>query len=144
MKCDEYDSLTFGLTLRDAPYSSSLATSASASSASVWSDTSSQSSDDSAASAPTSDSDSCGSSCPDYPSQTSESACKQAIRLFDPWSKQPAQIPPQPHFEAVAPELRLNPRRSSTSSTTRSGCPPPIVRQTDRKVNFVDNLVGKP
>lgn len=40
--------------------------------------------------------------------------------------------------------LRQNPRRTSSSATTRSGCPPPLVRQAERKLNFVDNLVGKP
>jgi hypothetical protein len=38
-----------------------------------------------------------------------------------------------------APE-RQNPRRSSQSKHQR---PPPLVRQRDRKINFVDNLVGK-
>jgi hypothetical protein len=37
--------------------------------------------------------------------------------------------------------LRQNPRRSSSTSTTRTGCPPALLRQSDRKVNFVDSLV---
>jgi PHO85 cyclin-5 len=138
MKCDEYDSPAFITNLHNAPYSSSLATSASASSASVWSDVCSQSSDDTSVSAPTSDSDSCDSyyhSRQACDLQTSESACEIA------WSKQQTQ---HPNRDIVPPELRQNPRRSSTSSTTRSGCPPTLVRQADRKVNFVDNLVGKP
>ena len=51
---------------------------------------------------------------------------------------------------AVAPELRQNPRRtyhaahsSSGSTSTCARAPPSLVRQCERKVNFVDNLVGK-
>lgn len=44
---------------------------------------------------------------------------------------------------AVSSSLRLNPRRTSSTATTRTGCPPPLVRQAERKLNFVDNLVGK-
>ena len=52
---------------------------------------------------------------------------------------------------AVAPELRVNPRRTQQSS--QAGCqdgksttraPPSLVRQCDRKDNFVESLVGKP
>lgn len=46
---------------------------------------------------------------------------------------------------AVPPELRVHPRR--TSSVAASGAaarpPPCLLRQSERKVNFVDNLVGK-
>lgn len=49
--------------------------------------------------------------------------------------------------QLAAPEvnrsLRQNPRRTSTTATTRTGCPPPLVRQAERKLNFVDNLVGR-
>ncbi|KAI9056126.1 hypothetical protein LZ554_001054 [Drepanopeziza brunnea f. sp. 'monogermtubi'] len=41
--------------------------------------------------------------------------------------------------EAV-PEPR-HPRRTSGGASTRSGCPPSLVRQCDRKVDFVDGLV---
>ena len=40
-------------------------------------------------------------------------------------------------------ELRRNPRRSAPGSHAKGGCPPSLVRQSDRKVNFVDNLVGR-
>lgn len=50
----------------------------------------------------------------------------------------------------VPPELRKNPRRTAYPSTASNGAPtscsrlpPPLVRQCDRKVNFVDSLVGK-
>jgi hypothetical protein len=41
---------------------------------------------------------------------------------------------------SVPSQQRQHPRRSSSAKTHR---PPPLVRQADRKVNFVDNLVGK-
>lgn len=44
--------------------------------------------------------------------------------------------------DVVPSELRQNPRRSAGGSRAR-GCPPTLVRQSDRKVNFVDNLVGR-
>jgi hypothetical protein len=50
----------------------------------------------------------------------------------------------------VPPELRKHPRRTSNhvsqSNGVSSACPrppPSLVRQCERKVNFVDNLVGK-
>ncbi len=119
MKCGDYESPAFVATsLHNAPYNSSLASSASASSTSVWSDTSSQHSDDTSITVPTSELD-------------------ESI-----WSKQQQQQQTLASMEVV-PELRQNPRRSSHSATSRTGCPPPLVRQADRKVNFVDNLVGK-
>lgn len=123
MKCDDYESLAF-ISLHNAPYSSSLASAASASSTSVWSDTSSQNSDDTSVTAPTSTSDS------GYSSQASEATC-DGVKLSNQWlgRSQPAQC-------EIPSELRQNPRR-----TTRTGCPPLLVRQADRKVNFVDNLV---
>lgn len=39
--------------------------------------------------------------------------------------------------------LRQNPRRTNRSVTSRTGQPPSLVRQDDRKVNFVDTVVGK-
>lgn len=54
---------------------------------------------------------------------------------------------------AVVPDLRQHPRRTKPSAqqhprpgNATTGCsrpPPSLVRQCDRKVNFVDNLVGK-
>lgn len=50
--------------------------------------------------------------------------------------------------EAVAPELRMHPRRTNSYVTQSNGvtCPRPppcLMRQSERKVNFVDNLVGE-
>lgn len=145
MKCERLSPSAFIdlINLQNAPYSSSLATSASGSSTSVWSDASSQNSDDTSISAPFSDSDSCDSytlaQTQQIPSQTSSSACKR-ITLANTWAKHQQQI--QPQVEAP-PELRQNARRTSISLISRSGCPPPLPRQNERKVNFVDNLVGK-
>jgi len=49
---------------------------------------------------------------------------------------------------AVAPELRQHPRRTSVQVDAVNGCalarpPPSLVRQCDRKDNFVEGLVGK-
>lgn len=44
--------------------------------------------------------------------------------------------------KAVAPELRQNPRRTQRGSA-RARPPPSLVSQNDRKVSFVDRLVGK-
>lgn len=46
---------------------------------------------------------------------------------------------------AVPPELRMHPRRTnSVASNGPAARPPPcLLRQSERKVNFVDNLVGK-
>ena len=49
---------------------------------------------------------------------------------------------------AVAPELRQHPRRTSVQVDAANGSalarpPPSLVRQCDRKDNFVESLVGK-
>ncbi|KAK4236305.1 hypothetical protein C8A03DRAFT_45683 [Achaetomium macrosporum] len=135
---------------RNAPYNLALATLASSSSSSsssypLWSDVSSQHSDDTVSTAPTSESgsfDSYFSSNPPISSQTSVSSlgssCEPAIKLHDPWARQ--RIQSQAHVELPA-ELRQNPRRTCNSAISRTGRPPSLVRQTDRKVSFVDNLV---
>lgn len=117
MQGGDFESSAFIAAINNAPYSSSLATSASASSTSVWSDASSQHSDDTSITVPTSEHEDSL-----FYTHSSESACWPLRR-----SQAPAEVPV---------ELRQNPRRSS-----RSGCPPSLVRQADRKVNFVDNLV---
>lgn len=50
--------------------------------------------------------------------------------------------------DAAAPELRKHPRRTNSYVTqSNGGCcsrpPPCLMRQSERKVNFVDNLVGR-
>jgi hypothetical protein len=126
MNCSENDPLPFVKSYQHGPYSSSIASSASSSTASVWSDASSQSSDDTSISATSDTSESCDPYC--YSQQTAAAQSETATSHIRSRSDVPQ-------------ELRQNPRRTSASTTTRSGCPPSLVRQCDRKVNFVDNLV---
>lgn len=136
MHCSEDDSPPYITSYRNGPYSSSVASSASSSTASIWSDAASQSSDDSSA---PSDSDPaepyCLTSTQAAPSFTNAStACDQVISVATYWPKHRTNV-------ELGQEQRQNPRR--TSVTARSGCPPSLVRQCDRKVSFVDSLVGK-
>lgn len=103
------------------PYNSSLASTASSSASSIFSDASSQQSDDTSISA--------------YPSDSVDSCRSRfsSVEWTESYSQRSAQQVPQ--------TMRQNPRRTSASSISRSGCPPALVRQGDRKVNFVDNLV---
>jgi hypothetical protein len=130
---------------RNAPYNLSLATSASSSASSFWSDASSQHSDDTVSTAPTSYSDSCDSYYLSHPPTSSQisvsslgSSFEPAIKLQDPWAN--AQLQPQIQVELPPAELRQNPRRTASSRSVR---PPSLVRQSDRKLSFVENLVGK-
>lgn len=54
-----------------------------------------------------------------------------------------AQYKPSQVREEVPAELRKNPRRTSAATSASRGCPPTLFRQVDRKVEFVDKLVGK-
>jgi PHO85 cyclin-5 len=122
----------------DGPYNSSLASSASSSSASVWSDVASQSSDDSSIHSVGAGSESdipetyCCTSQPSY-QPSHHNICDSGVTTTTCW--------PKSVLASVAPEQRQHPRR--TSVVARLGCPPSLVRQSDRKVNFVDSLVGK-
>ncbi|KAI5464160.1 hypothetical protein BGZ63DRAFT_350149 [Mariannaea sp. PMI_226] len=111
-----------------APYNSSLASSASSSSTSVWSDSASQSSDDSSVSS-NSDSDSYESFCYSKQNSSTDTTHKYHRRVQ------------QASTEAVPVQLRQHPRRTSTGPHSRAACPPALIRQSDRKVNFVDSLV---
>lgn len=138
MNCGDDDlSPPYISSYHDGPYSSSLASSASSSSASVWSDAASQSSDDSSvhsgvsSDSEISDSYCCTSQPPSYQPIPNNCDLTTTTSLW-----------PKTALASVAPEQRQNPRRTGTSSVARSGCPPSLVRQCDRKVNFVDSLVG--
>ncbi|VUC33187.1 unnamed protein product [Clonostachys rosea] len=126
MKYDADISPGFVPSLSNAVYSSSLASFASTSAVSVWSDASSQTSEDSSVSANSSDSESCDSYC--FSKQTTDSV------RFQQQTQQTSAC-------AVPLEQRQNPRRTSASFSSRNGAPPSLVRQSDRKVNFVDSLV---
>ncbi|KXX73518.1 G1/S-specific cyclin pas1 [Madurella mycetomatis] len=123
----------------NAPYNLTLAVSASASSTSTstWSG-------DTTSSAGSSDTASCDSYCFSQAALSQASAsslgssCEPVIKLHEPWPKH--RIQPTTQAEAPA-ESRQNPRRTSNSATSRTGRPPTLQRQADRKINFVDNLV---
>ncbi|KAL8295765.1 hypothetical protein RB601_000822 [Gaeumannomyces tritici] len=155
MRCDEHV-LPAALAPRSEPeysayytatqYASSLcSTSSQTTSASIssgWSDAVSQKSD--ASSATSVDSDSCDSYRRSLRRvQTFDfSSTTEAHLKFDYRSAAQQQQTTTLRPEIPIPaELRQNPRRSTSCSTARSGCPPSLVRQADRKVNFVDNLV---
>ncbi len=127
---------------QEGPYGPSLASSASSSSASVWSDAASQSSDDSSIHSSTASTESDISEtfcCATQNAQQSvqHNSCDANVTTSICWPKGIDS------GVAPAPQQRQNPRRSSGGTVARSGCPPSLVRQCDRKVNFVDSLVGK-
>ncbi|PNP51164.1 hypothetical protein THARTR1_08226 [Trichoderma harzianum] len=112
-----------------APYNSSISSSASASASSVWSgsDTASQASDDAS-----------GSISSDNDSYFSSQGSSTTTRRPDVTKQRQQQ-----QQQAVPVELRQNPRRTAAVAAGGAGCPPPsLIRQSDRKVNFVDSLVG--
>ncbi|APA11764.1 hypothetical protein sscle_08g065340 [Sclerotinia sclerotiorum 1980 UF-70] len=133
MNCGEDDSSPY-TSFHNGPYSSSIASSASSSTSSVWSDAASQSSDSSSIISASSDSEPpyfCANQLP--PPITAINICEKNPTIkFWPQQRLPAEI---------APEERQNPRRTSVGSSTRTGRPPTLIRQADRKVNFVDSLV---
>ncbi|PBP28383.1 hypothetical protein BUE80_DR000685 [Diplocarpon rosae] len=133
MNCGEDESPPCNNSHRHDTYSSSIASAAS--SASVWSDASSQSSDDSSVTGASSDNEISETYCctgqqPAHSFTASRTTCEQPSGTY--WSK---KLPVE-----VVPEQR-HPRRTNVGANTRSGCPPSLVRQCDRKVNFVDGLV---
>ena len=68
-------------------------------------------------------------------SSSCDSICSDKVSLLAETAPKPQRC----NADVVPAELRQNPRRTSS---TRSGCPPKLVHQQDRKVNFVDSLVG--
>ncbi|KAI1813164.1 hypothetical protein GGS20DRAFT_496935 [Poronia punctata] len=151
MMRSDYDLLSFTKPYDDGSYSSSLASSASSSSSasgsgSVWSDLGSHISDNTRLS-------SYGSSYSDTDQPESQFFCqpsdiRQAVSESSlSWQRvyqqelhdtlQTAQAAPAEHTPHIP---RQNPRRTNNSAVTRNG-PPSLTRQSDRKVNFVDNLV---
>lgn len=139
------------------PYTSSIASSASSSSSSVFSVdcASSQTSVSSASSSSLhvvwgpEDTTSYVPSTNDPPGHATSSSNEKITKVASS-SAVPA---PNDIDSAVVPDLRQNPRRTKPAAQQHArrgnpttACPRPIpslVRQCDRKVNFVDNLVGK-
>ena len=117
------------------PYASSISSSASSSSSSVFSlDGVSQSSISSTATNPVDviwENDADGQLAGRNPS----AACPRTF----------AKGAPPKVDSAVPAELRMHPRRTNSVASNGSGTRPPpcLLRQSERKVNFVDNLVGK-
>lgn len=126
---------------------SSLSTLASAASASMWSAPSSQNSDSTTIS---------GAGCESYTCGESQDAYQQTRlvtgKLFGESLPNPAEISfhrqtqhQSSHAREASPhpEPRKNPRRTSAACSASRGHPPTLIRQVDRKVEFVDKLVGK-
>lgn len=113
-----------------ATYNHVLSSSASTTNTSLWSDTASQSSDDTSIS---NDSEACESYC----------AQKRAATAGDSVANYSHALQQRAADAPVPVELRQNPRRTSACNRARAACPPALVRQCDRKVNFVDSLVGR-
>lgn len=60
--------------------------------------------------------------------------------MLDNIHKPNVSFPTYAAITSVPAPQRQHPRRCSVSKAQK---PPPLVRQRDRKINFVDNLVGK-
>ncbi|TGO58179.1 hypothetical protein BOTNAR_0186g00080 [Botryotinia narcissicola] len=134
MHCGE-DDLSLYTSFCNGSYSSSIASSASSSTSSVWSDAASQASDNSSITSASSDSEPpyfCATQQLPLPAIAIDICEKNNITKFWPQQRLPVEI---------APEEKQNPRRTSGGSSTRTGRPPTLIRQADRKVNFVDSLV---
>ncbi|KAI0434850.1 hypothetical protein F5Y09DRAFT_190333 [Xylaria sp. FL1042] len=133
MMYSEHDSLNYNTSsFEDGPYNSALASSASSSSTSVFSEPSSLNSDNTSISTTSSDSSYQCDRDSWYYAQRS-SFCRAESVCGHSRSGRSQQV-------EVAQALRQNPRRTSNSSVARNG-PPALARQSERKVNFVDNLV---
>ncbi|KAJ9133934.1 G1/S-specific cyclin pas1 [Coniochaeta hoffmannii] len=124
---------------------SSLSTLASAASTSAWSLPSSQTSDFTSYSVAAGyESIHCGQS-QDASQQNRPVAGKLFTESLQPGlafqQQEQTQYQSSQPREAVPPELRKNPRRTSAATSASRGCPPTLSRQVDRKVEFVDKLV---
>ncbi|OBT81423.1 hypothetical protein VE02_10071 [Pseudogymnoascus sp. 03VT05] len=124
--------------LHDGPYSSSLSSSASSSCASVFSDAASQSSDDSSVhSGGSSDSEQSDAYCRTT-RQSSYQSLEDQCDVITPTECWPKSV-----LASAVPQKRPHPRRTSKLASRKARSPPSLVRQCDRKVSFVDSLVGK-
>lgn len=108
---------------------------------SLWSGASSQTMDDAASISATSDTDSDYSdSCFSLANISSQTSVSSFGSFCDPVVEPKKQEERRIRTETLS-ESRQNPRRTSASATSRTGRPPALVRQDDRKGSFVDNLV---
>lgn len=135
---DDELSPPFITTYHDGPYSSSLSSSASSSCASVFSDAASQSSDDSSVhSGGSSDSEQSDAYC-----RTTRQSSYQSLDQCDVITPT-TECWPKSVLASSVPQKRPHPRRTSKLASRKARSPPSLVRQCDRKVSFVDSLVGK-
>lgn len=128
------------------PYAPSIASSASSSSSSVFSL-------DAVSSQSSISSTSTGSVDVIWENGPSGSECQQAGRGAQNSSdlnsliarQNTSRVVSKTADTAVPPELRQNPRRTNQTGgpSTGSKPPPSLVRQSERKVSFVDNLVSE-
>ena len=154
MSLDFYSRIS-GISPGSLPYASALSSSASSSTSSVFSDAASQASSTSSTSCPANwEGDEWMSSTAQIATATSinfaNAAALQTISRVSTFPQYQAsacretvqeRLPSLRQAELIAPvEQRQHPRRSSTTINQRA--PPQLVRQSDRKVNFVDCLVG--
>ncbi|KAI1300442.1 hypothetical protein F5Y03DRAFT_228143 [Xylaria venustula] len=132
MMCGEHDSLSYSnASYEDGPYDSALASSASSSSTSVFSDTSSLTSDNTSISTTSDTSYQCDRDLGYFPQRSSFCRAESVCNYSQTGQSQQVEI---------SQALRQNPRRTSNSSVARNG-PPTLARQSERKFNFVENLV---
>jgi PHO85 cyclin-5 len=131
-----------GVTNETYPYEPSIASSASSSASSVFSDTASQTSSTSSTSQQEGD-----ESSTDRQTAVSGTGENRPTTFFPGLyhGQQPMLGSKNPGLTIQAPgpiaaDQRQHPRRCSLAGGQR---PPQLVRQSDRKVNFVDNLVGE-
>ena len=134
------------------PYAAPLSSSASSSTSSVFSDAASQASSASSTSSHSNWYSEEWSRNQAAPTSAVDPASLSAFQPISRISTYPQYQPavcrelaqerlPSLRAEFLAPlEQRQNPRRSTTTINQRP--PPQLVRQSDRKVNFVDCLVG--
>jgi hypothetical protein len=116
---------------RTGPYEPSIASSASSSQTSIFSD---------AASAQSSVASSISDDFRSTQEDARDSYCATAqLQQKHIVGTQLSQQLTYADVTSVPSQQRQHPRRSSLAKHQR---PPPLVRQADRKVNFVDNLVG--
>jgi hypothetical protein len=140
MNPDSYPTYPGSASPRSHPYAPSLSSSASSSTSSVFSDAGSQTSNSTAASGTSLENPRPSGAYPDLdlPSITRVSTFPQYRSSACRDSALPA-LRPEP---AGPPQDQLQHSHPRRSSTVHQRPPPQLVRQCDRKVNFVDCLVG--
>lgn len=131
---------------RSHPYAPSLSSSASSSTSSVFSEAASQTSNSTSLSSSWGADEWSSVSRPVISSSLASLAPISRVSTFPQYQAPCRDLAPERVLPPLRPELSLpveqrqHPRRSLS---TISRQPPQLVRQCDRKVNFVDCLVGK-